>query len=185
MPNFRASALCVPKNLTASEVVMEPILIGLPIGVNRSPDYFFWQGKNMGQTDIGKRLVEARGKISQNELARLSKVAQSTITDIESGEISNPKLGTIKKLCAALEISPEWLTTGGGEMRPTGKRIILTGPEATAVKALSKAVPEWRDYVLYLASIDDHKTQLTLLQAFRPAASNERVAAAYGKPGKK
>jgi transcriptional regulator with XRE-family HTH domain len=44
--------------------------------------------------------------MTQVELARKSGVAQSTITQLESGVRKTPHPGTLRKLADALEVSP-------------------------------------------------------------------------------
>jgi len=55
-----------------------------------------------------KELREALG-ISQNELARRSGVRQATISDIEAEKTTQPWIGTIVKLAAALGCKVEEL----------------------------------------------------------------------------
>lgn len=57
--------------------------------------------------DIAKNLRKfriSRG-FSQEKLARLSNVANNTITKIEAGKNQNPKLITLKNISNSLEIS--------------------------------------------------------------------------------
>jgi transcriptional regulator with XRE-family HTH domain len=50
-----------------------------------------------------------RGRLlSQRELAKLARVSQETIVDIETGK-SRPHPSTLRKLAAALEVPPEAL----------------------------------------------------------------------------
>ena len=51
-----------------------------------------------------RALCRERG-ITPNGLANLSAVPQSTIKSIQTGESQNPGAATIKKLCAAFEIT--------------------------------------------------------------------------------
>ena len=46
---------------------------------------------------------------SQNELARRSGVAQSTISRLEAGDTSGASLGVIEKLAEALDVDPSVL----------------------------------------------------------------------------
>lgn len=58
------------------------------------------------KADFAKILAEARRNsgLSQNDLARLSGVAQSTITRIEKGEM-DPSISTVEKLLSPLGMS--------------------------------------------------------------------------------
>ena len=51
-----------------------------------------------------ERLRKARG-LSQEKLARLADVANTTLFKMESGENQNPTLDTLKKVAKALDVS--------------------------------------------------------------------------------
>lgn len=58
-------------------------------------------------------LMRSRGIKSQNQLARVSGVPQSTINRIlKKGDAYSPEWATLKKLATALNVSVEWLTEG-------------------------------------------------------------------------
>lgn len=50
--------------------------------------------------------VRKEKRLTQKELARLSGIAQSTISAIENNTVS-PRLLTVSKLAAALQIAPQ------------------------------------------------------------------------------
>jgi transcriptional regulator with XRE-family HTH domain len=52
------------------------------------------------------RLKEIRGRLTQQELAALSGIDQTTISDIENGRIKKPSWDTVARLSAALNIGP-------------------------------------------------------------------------------
>ncbi|HEV7371245.1 ParB/RepB/Spo0J family partition protein [Arenibaculum sp.] len=62
--------------------------------------------------DLASRLKAARTAAghSQKELARLAKVAQATISDIEGGKITSPQLAVLQKLADALGTTIDALT---------------------------------------------------------------------------
>ena len=97
-------------------------------------------------SDRLKRAVAHRG-ISQAEVARLSKVAASTITNVISGESKSlRKVITISKV---LKVRPEWLAEGLGTMQDTsstnqdGARMMaLSEDECIVIKFLHSLPPE-------------------------------------------
>ena len=58
------------------------------------------------ETDLGRVLFEARERKgwSQERLSRESRVSRVTISKWETGQIDAPKMGTIRKLAAALDL---------------------------------------------------------------------------------
>ena len=63
---------------------------------------------------VGKRirdLREARG-LEQGDLAKLARIKQSTLSDLERGRSKSPRGDTLVKLAAALEVDPDSLMTG-------------------------------------------------------------------------
>ena len=68
-------------------------------------------------TPIEVRTVELRELKgwSQNELARRSGVAQSTISRMEAGDTSGVSLGVVEKLARALGCDPSYLIVKRGK----------------------------------------------------------------------
>lgn len=64
---------------------------------------------------LGKRIVAARGKLTQLEMAEHLGVSKNTMLRYEKG-VSVPDLVTIRKICATTGVSLEWLSSGEGEM---------------------------------------------------------------------
>ncbi|WP_110954627.1 helix-turn-helix domain-containing protein [Anaerosinus massiliensis] len=63
--------------------------------------------------NIGKQLLQLRKSkgLSQNQLAIISKVPQSAISEIESGKRKNPGIIYFQQLATALDVSlPDLLT---------------------------------------------------------------------------
>lgn len=52
------------------------------------------------------KLKESRGRLTQQELAELSGIDQTTISDIENGRIKKPSWETVARLSAALGLDP-------------------------------------------------------------------------------
>ena len=56
---------------------------------------------------------EARG-LSQAALARLARIAQPSLSQIESGQTASLRGTTLLKLAQALQVDPEWIQSGKG-----------------------------------------------------------------------
>lgn len=65
----------------------------------------------MPKADVGKHLrrMRERRMWTQGELAREAGVSPTTVSGIESGRISNPHFGTVRKLARAVGVPPEEL----------------------------------------------------------------------------
>lgn len=81
---------------------------------------------NMQETDILKRLKQARekAKMSQLELSYKSGVSANMIMYIETGK-SSPSLSTLLKLCNALSINPAILFSESDEEKENCKNQII------------------------------------------------------------
>lgn len=66
----------------------------------------------MAVSDRLAQLLATKGW-SEGELSRRSGVPQPTINRIISGESKSPRMDNIRKLAAALRVTPEWLLLGG------------------------------------------------------------------------
>lgn len=85
--------------------------------------------------EILDEIMKARNNMSDNELARLSKVSQPTITRIRNRQSRDPKNETLDKLARALRIAPAALRY---EIRePDAKYQIEPGPDVTVVPLIS------------------------------------------------
>src|SRR5215212_9283990 len=64
----------------------------------------------------GRRLVALRERLmwTQARLAEEAGVSPTTVSGIESGRISRPHFGTLRKLAGALGVEPEELVSGRG-----------------------------------------------------------------------
>lgn len=98
-------------------------------------------------TELGKRLAKIRedAGLSQSGLARAVETSQSAISQIESGE-RNPSYEMIRKIAAALSVTPGYLL--GGEVEDLS-------PEEEAVFRLYRGLPnkgrsELQDFAAYL-----------------------------------
>lgn len=64
------------------------------------------------------KLKEIRGRLTQQELAELAGVDQTTISDLENGRIKKPSWETVARLSAALSVSPAELFPVDGLPQP-------------------------------------------------------------------
>ncbi|MHA2782565.1 helix-turn-helix domain-containing protein [Vibrio harveyi] len=85
---------------------------------------------------FGERVRKARSlhnpKLNQYQLAERAGLKQSTISRIEKGDFQGS--AKLVELASALNVSPIWLSTGEGEMKPQG------GEEHSELQRLSHAV---------------------------------------------
>jgi transcriptional regulator with XRE-family HTH domain len=67
----------------------------------------------MALAQVGERISELREArlLRQAELAERAGISPSTLSQIESGRVSNPHIGTIRKVARALDVEPSELTT--------------------------------------------------------------------------
>lgn len=68
----------------------------------------------MGNTDIGGRIEQVRGKMTQQEFAGLLGVNPKTVNRYESGD-RLPDADFLIKLNVLFKVQPLWLLTGRGE----------------------------------------------------------------------
>ena len=66
---------------------------------------------------IGKRIREARGELTQKEVAAKTGVAPTSIVAYERGD-RNPRPPVLRSLSEALCVREKWLQYGTGEMKP-------------------------------------------------------------------
>ncbi|MGQ9497604.1 MAG: helix-turn-helix transcriptional regulator [Desulfotomaculales bacterium] len=124
---------------------------------------------------FGSTLANLRSerRISQAELAGIAGVAQSTVSDIESGRI-DPKVSTALKLLFALGVSlvEIWYEDGEVKMRPYRGAVHTSQAELAAAVADSLAVLRGRSQLAedrlhnqVLGALGEVTRQLTLIQA--------------------
>jgi transcriptional regulator with XRE-family HTH domain len=70
----------------------------------------------MNGPEVGRNLLFIRRTMmwTQGRLAEESGVSPTTVSGIESGRISRPHPGTLRKVAGALGVEPEELISGGG-----------------------------------------------------------------------
>jgi transcriptional regulator with XRE-family HTH domain len=115
--------------------------------------------------------------MTQQELAKASGVKQSTISDLETGESKSPVGTNLVALAQSLQVNPDWLATGKGEMQQSDAPL---PPKAILLaRDWLKLAPEVQESVH-----DMIRKMVESSAAERKAVPDERVEEAYGRPGK-
>lgn len=134
--------------------------------------------------DFGMRLRKARKDrgMGQEELAEKAGVSQSMISDLERGLSKSPVGTNLVSLAQTLKVNPDWLATGKGNMElPLPQTEAPLPPEAVKfARDWLKLDPDVRARVA-----DMVYEMVRTSKADKEPAPNEKVAAAYGKPGRK
>lgn len=81
----------------------------------------------MERSAVGRHLAEVRERRmwTQVRLAREAGVSPTTVSGIESGRISRPHFGTLRKLAGALGVEPERLLSSSGGRGGAPSRLSL------------------------------------------------------------
>lgn len=130
--------------------------------------------------DVGVRLRTARKLrgMTQQELAKHSRVSQATISDLETGESKSPTGTNLVSLAQSLDVSPDWLAEGKGDMERMDDPLPIEA--VRMAREWLRLSPEARTNVAKLIH-----TMVTASSADLDPVPDERVAAAYGKPGRR
>jgi transcriptional regulator with XRE-family HTH domain len=130
--------------------------------------------------DVGMRLRHARKLrgLTQQALAKLSGVKQTTISDLETGESKSPVGTNLVSLAQSLQVNPDWLATGKGDMQPLD--VPLPAKAVLLARDWLKLAPEVQESVH-----DMIRKMVRASSADTQPVPDEQVAAAYGKPGSK
>lgn len=116
--------------------------------------------------------------MTQEELATKSSVKQSTISDLETGLSKSPVGTNLVSLAQALQVNPDWLATGKGDMETLESP--LPAKAIALAKDWLKLTPEVQESVH-----DMIRKMVRTSAADQEPAADAKVADAYGKPGRK
>jgi transcriptional regulator with XRE-family HTH domain len=97
---------------------------------------------DMERTTIGRKLavIRERRMWTQVRLAEEAGVSPTTVSGIESGRISRPRFGTLRKLARALGVAPEELISGeGGASSPLSLEWAMSSGEEEFERGLEDA----------------------------------------------
>jgi transcriptional regulator with XRE-family HTH domain len=63
----------------------------------------------MARVELGERIASLREEraLTQAELAERARISPSTLSQIESGRVPRPHVGTIRKIARALNVDPQ------------------------------------------------------------------------------
>lgn len=101
----------------------------------------------LAMKSVGKRIRDLRRarNLTQPELAKATGLAQSSISEIETGESQSPSALTLVLLAKFFDVDPEHLLTGRGMEHPVSA---LTDQEAELLLMFRAISPEGREYLL-------------------------------------
>jgi transcriptional regulator with XRE-family HTH domain len=77
---------------------------------------------------IGERILQIRGKMSQADFSKYTKINKSTLGRYERGT-NQPSSTAIAAICKAFHINPAWLITGEGAVFSAGEDIPIETSE--------------------------------------------------------
>ena len=96
----------------------------------------------MERSTVGRKLaiIRERRMWTQVRLAEEAGVSPTTVSGIESGRISRPRFGTLRKLARALGVDPEELLSGeGGASSPLSLEWAMSSGEEEFERGLEDA----------------------------------------------
>ncbi len=64
----------------------------------------------------GAKIKQLRGKMTQRKLAAKADITEVALCRIETGKVKAPKMETVEKLAAALDVEPGALMSGEGDL---------------------------------------------------------------------
>ena len=133
----------------------------------------------MDGADVGLRLKRARKLrgLTQVKLASKAGVKQASISEIETGQTKTLRGTTLLNIAEVLGVNPEWLAHGRGQM--DAHESPLPADAIALARQWLKLTPEVRRSVAEMIS-----QMVKGSAAEQEAASDEKVEAAYGRPGK-
>lgn len=92
--------------------------------------------------DLGARIRQVRGKVSQEEFARRLGISKGALGCYERG-VNCPNVEVVLGICRLCRISVEWLMTGSGPMMaPAPREAAPAQEQISAVQAASPPVME-------------------------------------------
>lgn len=130
--------------------------------------------------EVGLRLRHARKlrKLTQVKLAQLAGVKQASISDLERGESKSFRGQTLVSVARVLNIRPDWLSNGKGAMERSDTP--LTDEAVMVAEAWQRLTPEVRSRIADMIFAMTEQTD-----KFGSPVEDEKVEAAYGRPGAK
>lgn len=130
--------------------------------------------------DVGLRLRhvrELRG-LTQVQLAKKSGFSQAAISELETGENRSPWGTNLVRLAQSLQVNPEWLATGKGDM--DGSEPPLPQEAQRVARDWLRLAPEVRRSVASMI-----REMVKTSEADKSHVPDARVEETYGRPGSK
>jgi transcriptional regulator with XRE-family HTH domain len=106
----------------------------------------------MARVELGERIASLREEqaLTQAELAERARISPSTLSQIESGRVPRPHVGTVRKIARALSVEPQELRRAE-ELAVAGKAeapSVGSQPEYEVVYPARSYTPENREKVV-------------------------------------
>lgn len=142
------------------------------------------RSKDEGTTDLGMRIKARRLELDwkQEELARKAGCSKSAVSQWETGDVKNLQLSRLVKVADALDLEIRYLITGQEpRLRVNRGATPIYDIELDAIRRLQVAEPDFRRYVLSLATLTAEQQKL-MIKTMREAVPDSVVEAAYGRP---
>jgi transcriptional regulator with XRE-family HTH domain len=135
----------------------------------------------MAQVELGERIATLREEqaLTQADLAERARISPSTLSQIESGKVPRPHVGTVRKIARALGVEPQDLRRA--------EELVFTGASPKAAPhsgQLDQAkLREWFEELLRaaqpLAEQSDETIALARERAEREARGEPPIAAGF------
>jgi transcriptional regulator with XRE-family HTH domain len=142
-----------------------PSIIGMPIRKrNRHANLFFGHHSRMEEKPAtpGARIRHARKlrKMSQPQLAKAVGITQPSLSLIETGETKEISGPVLVSLCTTLDIRPQWVIAGQGQMEITHPGDLSYSAEETElVRNYRKMSPIWKSVLDSLPAMPEGRRE--------------------------
>ena len=95
----------------------------------------------MARVDLGERIATLREEqaLTQADLAERARISPSTLSQIESGRVPRPHVGTVRKIARSLGVEPQDLWRTREPAVPLGETLVEGRPRITVEQALETA----------------------------------------------
>jgi len=94
--------------------------------------------------EIGDRVRQVRGRLTQQEFADKLQLSRSYISDVERGR-SYPSIQFLAALAVTCDISLNWLLTGEGTDRKASYSLVKEGQEEDTLRQLTESLGDLYD----------------------------------------
>ena len=141
---------------------------------------YSWGMEDPGRIGIGEALARRRAARmwTQRDLAREAGVSPTTVSGVESGRISAPHFGTIRKLATALGVDAEDLVRGRSGPQAAGSGLSLRWSDSADEDDFEDRLDSasLRELNALSRELDGERVRLQRLYGESPSGSSERRA---------